>query len=66
MLFIVLVYLLLLGNVVWTIQILNYKHFKIKDIVFLVENNLTGRKSSVMGDTYVISDENKKDIVYWC
>ena len=31
-----------------------------KDIIFLLENNIRGGISSVMGDRYVKSDENKK------
>ena len=31
-----------------------------KDLILLIENNIRGGISSVMGDRYVISDENKK------
>ena len=31
-----------------------------KDLIFLIENNIRGGLSSVMGDRYVKSDENKK------
>ena len=31
-----------------------------KDLILLIENNIRGRISSVMGDRYVKSDENKK------
>ena len=34
-----------------------------KDLISLLENNLRGAISSVMGDRYVISDDNKK-IIY--
>ena len=34
-----------------------------KDLILLLENNIRGGISSVMGDRYVISDDNKK-IVY--
>ena len=31
-----------------------------KDLILLIKNNIRGGISSVMGDRYVISDENKK------
>ena len=31
-----------------------------KDLILLMENNIRGGKSSVMGDKYMKSDENKK------
>ena len=31
-----------------------------KDLILLIENNIRGGISSVMGDRYVKSDENKK------
>ena len=31
-----------------------------KDMILLLENNIRGRVSSIMGDRYVKSDENKK------
>ena len=31
-----------------------------KDLIFLIENNIRGGISSVMGDRYVKSDENKE------
>ena len=34
--------------------------FQDKDLILLIENNIRGGISSVMGDRYVISDENKK------
>ena len=33
-------------------------------MVLLIENNFRGSLSSVMGDRYVESDENKKDKLY--
>ena len=36
-----------------------------KDLILLIENNIRGGISSVMGDRYVKSDE-KKDIIYGC
>ena len=33
-----------------------------KDLILLIENNISGGISSVMGDRYVKSDENKKNI----
>ena len=36
-----------------------------KDLILLIENNIRGGISSVMGDRYVKSDENKK-IIYRC
>ena len=35
-----------------------------KDMILLLKNNIRGGISSVMGDRYVRSDENKKDFVY--
>ena len=49
---------------------LNYTDIKLqtlqdKDLILLLENNIRGGISSVMGDRYVKSDENKKT-VYGC
>ena len=37
-----------------------------KDMILLIENNIRGGISSVMGDRYVKSDENKKNIIHGC
>ena len=37
-----------------------------KDLILLIENNIRGGISSVMGDRYVKSDENKKVFICGC
>ena len=37
-----------------------------KDLILLIENNIRGGISSVMGNRYVKSDENKKNFIYRC
>ena len=60
-LYIMLVYVVILGNVDWNKLVLNYKHFKIdREVNLLNENNIRGGISSVMRDRFVISDENKR------
>ena len=39
---------------------INLERLQDKDMILLLENNIRGAVSSVMGDRYVISDENKK------
>ena len=39
---------------------INLQTLQDKDMILLLENNIRGGISSVMGDRYVISDENKK------
>ena len=38
---------------------INLQTLQDKDMISLLENNIRGSISSVMGDRYVISDENK-------
>ena len=45
---------------------INLQTLQDKDMILLLENNIRGGISSVMGDRYIKSDENKKDIVYRC
>ena len=40
--------------------VINLQTLQDKDMISLLENNIRGGVSSVMGDRYVISDENKK------
>ena len=42
---------------------INLQTLQDKDLIITLENNIRGGKSSVMGDRYVKSDENKK-IIY--
>ena len=44
-------------------MISNLKNLQDKNLILLIENNIRGGISSVMGDRYVKSDENKK-IIY--
>ena len=37
-----------------------------KDLILLIENNIRGGIASVIGDRYVKSDENKKNIIHGC
>ena len=41
---------------------LNLQTLQDKDMIFLLENNIRGGLSSVMGDRYIQSDENKKSL----
>ena len=45
---------------------INLQTLQDKDMILLLENNIRGGISSVMGDRYVRSDENKKNIRYGC
>ena len=46
--------------------VINLQTLQDKDMILLVENKIRGGMSSVMGDRYVKSDENKKDIIRRC
>ena len=43
---------------------INLQTLQDKDMIFLLENNIRGGISSVMGDRYIKSDLKKKDIVF--
>ena len=45
---------------------INLETLQDKDMILLLENNIHGEISSVMGERYVQSDENKKDFVCRC
>ena len=45
---------------------INLQTLQDKEMILLLENNIRGGISSVMGDRYIKSDKNKKDIVYRC
>ena len=55
-----LVYLVLHGNVDLKNTNIRLQTLQDKDMILLLENNIRGGISSVMGDRYVKSDENKK------
>ena len=44
----------------------NLQTLQDKELCLSFEKKIWDGISSVMGDWYVKSDENKKDIVYWC
>ena len=45
---------------------INLQTLQDKDMILLLENNIRGGISSVMGDRYVKSDGNKKNIIFRC
>ena len=58
--YIVLAYQVILGSVVLKYTGINLQTLQDKDMILLLENNIRGAISSVMGDRYVQSGENKK------
>ena len=53
-------YLVILGNAGLKYTNIKLQTLQDKDMILLLENNIRGGISSVMGDRYVKSDENKK------
>ena len=45
---------------------INLQTLQDKDLILTLENNIRGGISSVMGDRYVQSNENKKNIICRC
>ena len=43
---------------------INLQTLQDKDLILLLEKKIRGGNRSVMGDRYVISDDNKKDSVF--
>ena len=43
---------------------INLQTLQDKDVILLLENNIRGGKSSVMGDRYIRSDDNKKVLYF--